>query len=52
MKSQACLRSSGSFLRDANSGGNLVVFIISNFLQIAILAKYFSKLDFPLLQYL
>ena len=33
-----------------NSNGNLIAFIISDFLQIVIFTKYFSTLNFPLLQ--
>ena len=38
-------------LWDDNSNGNLVIFIISNFIQIATFAKYFSTQRFSLLQY-
>ena len=35
---------------DDNSDGNLLVFIISDFLQTTIFTKYFSTLNFALLQ--
>ena len=39
------------FSRYDNSNGNSAVFI-SDFLQIAVLAKFFSTLNYPLLQYI
>ena len=35
-----------------NSDGNLAESIISDFLQIAVFAKYYSTLNLPLLQYM